>query len=90
MNVILYYLIFINTIGFLSMGYDKYKAKKQLWRTKEKTLFFIAIIGGSVGSILGMQVFRHKTKHLSFTLGFPIIFLIQFAAIFLYWIRWIY
>jgi uncharacterized membrane protein YsdA (DUF1294 family) len=59
------------------MGIDKNKARKNKWRIPEKTLFLIAIIGGSIGSILGMQSFRHKTKHKSFTIGMPIILIIQ-------------
>jgi uncharacterized membrane protein YsdA (DUF1294 family) len=54
------------------MGVDKYKAKNRLWRIKEATLFMYAIIGGSVGSILGMYVFHHKTKHTKFVVGMPL------------------
>ena len=61
MNKIIMYILIINLIGFLSMGIDKFKAKKGMWRTKEKTLFSIALIGGSIGSIAGMYFFRHKT-----------------------------
>lgn len=73
------YLLLINIAGFASMGIDKYKAVKHLWRIPEKTLFLIAILGGSIGSILGMEVFRHKTKHMSFRVGMPAIFLLQAA-----------
>ena len=78
---ILIYLGVINTIGFLSMGIDKFKAKQGMWRTKEKTLFVIAMIGGSVGSIIGMYTFRHKTKHNSFVFGFPIILIAQIVIV---------
>lgn len=71
------YMIIINFVGFLIMGIDKRRAKVKAWRIQEKTLFFIAIIGGSIGSILGMQVFRHKTKHKKFTIGMPCILIIQ-------------
>lgn len=81
--VILIYLIVMNIIGFASMGIDKSKAKRGAWRIPEKTLFLIAILGGSIGSILGMKQFRHKTKHKSFTIGMPAILLVQ-AAIILY------
>ena len=74
---ILIYLAIINVIGFLSMGFDKFKAKHEMWRTKEQTLFIIAIIGGSVGSVVGMYVFRHKTKHTNFTVGMPVILITQ-------------
>lgn len=56
---------------------DKIKAKKNRWRIPEATLFLVAAIGGSVGSLLGMHLFRHKTKHLSFTVGIPVILAVQ-------------
>ena len=76
------YLIVVNIIGFLSMGVDKFKAQKNFWRIKEKTLFIIAVIGGSIGSIIGMYTFRHKTKHMSFVIGMPIILTVQVVVIF--------
>ena len=79
---ILIYLLVINLIGFLAMGIDKFKAKKNFWRTKEKTLFTIAMIGGSIGSIAGMYVFRHKTKHNSFVFGMPIILVVQICIVY--------
>ena len=80
------YLIIINIAAFASMGIDKAKAKKQAWRIPEKTLFLLAIIGGSLGSIIGMQTFRHKTKHWYFKWGMPAIFVLQVAlAVFLYY-----
>lgn len=75
------YVLVINLVLFAVMGIDKYKARKGLWRIPEKTLFALAIAGGSIGGILGMQVFRHKTKHLSFKLGFPAILIAQLAVI---------
>jgi uncharacterized membrane protein YsdA (DUF1294 family) len=78
---VLIYLLAINLIGFLAMGIDKFKAKQNLWRTKEKTLFAIAMIGGSIGSIIGMYTFRHKTKHNSFVVGFPIILIAQIVLV---------
>ena len=77
--IFLYYLIFINLLAFLLMGLDKAKARRHKWRIPEKTLFLSAIIGGSIGAILGMQVFRHKTKHASFRIGMPCILLVQLA-----------
>lgn len=68
-------------IGFASMGIDKKKAEEGKWRTKEATLFAIAILFGGVGSTLGMYVFRHKTKHWYFALFFPIFALIDVAAL---------
>lgn len=59
---------------------DKIKARKNLWRIPERVLFLTAILGGSLGSLLGMYAFRHKTKHFSFILGMPLIFAIQVVA----------
>lgn len=75
--VLVIYLAIVNLLGFALMGIDKAKAKKNRWRIPEKTLFFVAIIGGSIGSIAGMKVFRHKTKHNSFVYGMPAIFAFQ-------------
>ena len=78
-TILLYYLIFINLLAFLLMGLDKAKARRHRWRIPEKTLFLSAIIGGSIGAILGMQIFRHKTKHASFRIGMPCILIAQLA-----------
>ena len=71
------YPIVINVIGFLLMGIDKFRARRRGFRIPEATLFIIAIIGGSIGSLLGMHIFRHKTRHRSFTIGMPVILVIQ-------------
>lgn len=71
------YLIIINALGVLLMRADKQKARKNLWRIPEKVLFGVAALGGSLGIYCGMQLFRHKTKHLSFVIGIPLIFAIQ-------------
>ena len=76
-NVLLIYLLIINAAGFILMLVDKVKAKKNLWRIPEATLFLVAAIGGSVGSILGMYTFRHKTKHIKFIVGIPLILAAQ-------------
>lgn len=87
MNYIYYiyvgYFLIINLIAFIIMGIDKKKAKKRQWRIPEKTLFLNAIIGGSIGMIIGMKFFHHKTKHLSFQLGIPIILVIQLLVFFI-------
>lgn len=80
----IYYLIFINIVGLLSMYLDKYFAKNNMYRISEKALFFIAIIGGSIGSIIGMYQFRHKTKHRQFTTGLPFIIFIQIMILIYY------
>ena len=71
------YLVIINVLGFLIMGLDKAKAKKQKYRISENTLLFVALIGGSLGSYLGMYCFHHKTKHVKFYIGIPLILFIQ-------------
>lgn len=73
------YFVIINIVGFAIMGIDKRKAIKRAFRIPEATLFIVALIGGSVGSILGMQVFRHKTRHWYFVFGMPAILAIQIA-----------
>lgn len=78
-------LIVINSAGFLAMGIDKVKAKRNAWRIPEKTLFSIAIAGGAFGVWLGMLTFRHKTKHWYFKYGVPAIFFVElFFLAFLY------
>ena len=62
-NVLLYYLIVINIVTFLVYGIDKWKAKQGSWRISEATLLILAVIGGSIGALLGMKVCRHKTMH---------------------------
>ena len=77
MKLLASYLLIINAVGFLSMLLDKLKAKKNAWRIPERTLLLIAILGGSVGSLLGMQLVRHKTQHPKFTVGVPLILALQ-------------
>lgn len=81
-KIILLYFFIINLVGFLIMFVDKKRSINHEWRISEKTLFIIAIIGGSIGSYLGIYTFRHKTKHLKFTFGIPTIILIQMYLIF--------
>lgn len=78
-DYILIYLLIMNIIAFISMYVDKQKAINHKWRIQESTLLGFAILGGSVGLYLGMNTFRHKTKHLKFKLGVPIIILIQIS-----------
>ena len=80
-ELILLYLLIINAVGFLLMLVDKLKAKKNLWRIPEATLMTIAALGGSIGSLIGMYTVGHKTKHLKFTLGIPLILAVQIAAV---------
>ena len=77
MKYLLAYLVIINAAGFLIMLIDKRKAQKNLWRIPERTIMSIAVSGGSIGVLLGMDTFRHKTKHLKFTIGVPVILAVQ-------------
>lgn len=77
-----YYLIAINLVGVALMFADKRKAIRHKWRIPERTLFLVALLGGSCGCILGMYAFRHKTRHLSFVIGMPAIFLVELLAAF--------
>ena len=74
------YLLLVNLAAFLTFGADKRRAKRGRWRVPEKTLFALALLGGSVGAICGMKTFRHKTKHWYFRYGIPAILLAQLAA----------
>ena len=73
------YLLVINVAAFALYGVDKRRAKQGAWRIPEKTLFLLPLLGGSVGGILGMRVFHHKTKHWYFRIGLPLILLAQIA-----------
>ncbi len=83
MKGLIIYLSFINVIGFMAMFVDKQRAIKKKWRISEKILFLIVILGGSLGGIFGMNMFHHKTKHLKFKYGFPIILFIQIGLTYL-------
>lgn len=77
MNELYLYLIVVNGIAFALYGADKASAKQRTWRVPEKVLLGVAVIGGSVGSIVGMRVFRHKIRHRLFRYGLPAILFIQ-------------
>ena len=80
-SFLIIYFIIINIVGFAMMGIDKRKAIKRAFRIPEATLFIVALIGGSIGSILGMQVFRHKTRHWYFAFGMPAILVVQIVLL---------
>ncbi len=82
-NALLYYLIVINIVTFQVYGIDKWKAKQGSWRISEATLLILAVIGGSIGALLGMRVWHHKTMHKKFKYGLPLILLVQTALIYL-------
>ena len=79
-NIIIYFAL-INVLGFFAMGIDKWKAKKGRWRIPENTLFMFTILGGGIGTISGMYLFRHKTKKKYFTLGMPSILILEIILI---------
>lgn len=77
MRYLLWYYLIMTGIGFIIMGEDKRRAVKGKWRIKEKTLFIAALLGGALGTTLGMYCFRHKTKHAAFRFGLPVLFLMH-------------
>ena len=81
-SVLLYYLIVINIVTFFVYGIDKWKAKQGSWRISEATLLLLAVIGGSIGALSGMQIWNHKTMHKKFKYGLPLILLAQIALIY--------
>ncbi|MBQ3089500.1 MAG: DUF1294 domain-containing protein [Oscillospiraceae bacterium] len=80
-NGLLIYLAVINLAAFLLYGIDKLKAQRGAWRISEATLLLSALVGGSVGALLGMKLFRHKTLHPKFTIGVPAILILQIALV---------
>lgn len=79
--ILILYILAVNILGFFMMGIDKQRARKRAFRIPEATLFMIALIGGSIGSIAGMHLFRHKTRHWYFLFGMPAILLLQIILI---------
>jgi uncharacterized membrane protein YsdA (DUF1294 family) len=80
-------LILINVIGFILMGEDKRRARKGSYRISEQTLWIFATIGGAIAMTLAMRYFHHKTKHMTFKLGFPILAIIQILLYFQFFVR---
>lgn len=78
------YFIIINVVCWLAMGIDKYKAVHHKWRIPEKTLFILALLGGSAGGIIGMYGFHHKTLHKKFSVGFPVVLICE--SVLLFWL----
>ena len=76
-KVILIYFVVINLVAFILFGIDKWRARNNAWRISEAALFLVALLGGSVGAKIGMHVWHHKTQHLSFVIGIPMIILLQ-------------
>ena len=81
---VIIYLVIINAAGFVFMFIDKKKAKRRRRRIPEAVLMTISAIGGGVGTLAGMEIFRHKTNHASFYIGIPVMIVIQLALVFLF------
>jgi uncharacterized membrane protein YsdA (DUF1294 family) len=79
-TLILAAYVLMNFIGLHTMKADKQRAIKHQYRIPEKTLWLVALFGGAIGTLMGMQMYRHKTKHLSFMIGFPLLAVIEFLA----------
>lgn len=82
LKLIFVYILVVNITAFVLYGFDKKRAIKKEWRIPEKTLLGIAVLGGSVGAILGMYGFRHKTKHWQFRILLPLFLLLHIGIIF--------
>ena len=80
-STIILYLLAINIAAFIAFGIDKYKAKRDKWRIPESTLLTMAVLGGSIGALAGMKIWRHKTLHNKFRIGIPIILALQIIVI---------
>ena len=85
LKYIITYFIVVNIIAFLLYGWDKKKAMNGKYRISEKTLLLSGVIGGSIGAMAGMKVFHHKTRHKKFTIGLPMIILVQGFLVCLLW-----
>ncbi|TQR19834.1 DUF1294 domain-containing protein [Psychrobacillus vulpis] len=83
-EIILFFIFIMSFIAFVVMGYDKSQAKKHGKRVRERTLWMLAIFGGGIGAYVGMQMFRHKTKHTNFRVGF--LMLLVLYAFLIFWI----
>lgn len=80
-NLLILYIIVLSAISFILMGIDKSRAKNNKWRISEKTLLTIAFVGGASGGLIGMYVFRHKTQHPRFSIGFPLLAIIHIVIV---------
>jgi uncharacterized membrane protein YsdA (DUF1294 family) len=85
-TIFLTVFLVMNIVGFILMGVDKSRAKKHQYRIQEKTLWLVAFLGGAVGSTAGMKYFRHKTKHVQFKFGFPLLAIIE-LILFIYLLK---
>ena len=88
MRLLAIYLTLINALGLVLMYLDKQYARKKMWRIPERTLMTVAALGGSLGSLVGMYLFRHKTKHRKFTVGVPLFLILHLALLALLILYW--
>ena len=88
MTCFLIYLAAINVVAFCAMALDKYRAVRHRWRIPEATLIGLALLGGSIGGMLGMYLLRHKTLHPKFSIGLPSIFLMEYGCLALWYLFW--
>ena len=84
---LLAYVVLMSLLAFAAFGLDKYKAKTNRWRTRERTLFLFALLGGGIGAFLGMKVFHHKTLHKQFAIGIPAIMIVQLLILGYLWVK---
>ena len=87
MKFLFIYLVLINALACLLMLIDKIKAKKKMWRIPERVLLGVSAIGGSLGGLIGMQLFRHKTKHPQFAIGIPFMLVVHIALLVVLYIK---
>lgn len=85
MSIFIGYVVIISFITMVLMAYDKGQARKRRRRIPERTLFLLSALGGALGGIAGMRIWRHKTKHASFVIGLPVLLVLQVAAVSWYW-----
>ena len=83
-KVVIAYLVMVNLVGFWMCLWDKRRAVKNLWRIPERRFFLTAVLGGGPGVLAGMYAFRHKTRHRTFTVGIPVIIIVEFILILAY------
>ncbi|EKN65052.1 putative membrane component [Neobacillus bataviensis LMG 21833] len=81
MTIMLAIFVVMNIAGLFIMGEDKKRARKHQYRISERTLWLVALFGGAIGTTAGMQLYRHKTKHVSFKIGFPVLAIIELALL---------
>ncbi|MDR7871563.1 MAG: DUF1294 domain-containing protein [Tissierellaceae bacterium] len=80
MRYLSYFFIFINVVSFILFTIDKLKAKRNKWRIPEAWLFFVSLIGGSLGGLLSMNIMKHKTSKMSFIIGMPMLLIVNFLS----------